>query len=96
MTKAMCPRFADAPELARAEYENEAPTCLGRWLRGSGGHRVHSLDCGREATWWHPLDMHAYCDEHVPPKDREWFGMSWELYPTGDIASCTLKDEEHP
>jgi hypothetical protein len=53
--------------------DDETPRCLGRWVAGSGGHRAHALDCDRVAMWWHPDDAYAYCDEHVPPSDREWF-----------------------
>ena len=29
------------------------PTCAGKWVKGSGGHRQHE-PCGKPADWWHP------------------------------------------
>lgn len=45
-------------------------SCCGKWVGGSGGHRVHE-PCDRDGTWWHPDDSYAYCDVHVPPQDVE-------------------------
>lgn len=53
-----------------ADCADWRPTCVGQWLSGSGGHRVHG-HCGRDADWWHPDDVHAYCAEHVPVRDLE-------------------------
>lgn len=48
--------------------EVEMPMCCGEWLKGSGGHKIHSSDCEAEGVWNHPDDMYAYCDAHIP----EW------------------------
>ena len=61
--------LAEVARLA-AIVEEYGPRCLGTWLSGSGGHRVHAVDCDRLATWWDPDDLHTYCDEHVPEADR--------------------------
>jgi hypothetical protein len=78
-----CPAFDDAPEEIRKEYdygddgEYFPPTCAGHWKCGSGGHRVHEPSCGKPATWWHPDDMFAYCDEHCPERDKKFYLESW-------------------
>lgn len=48
----------------------ERPACCGEWISGSGGHRVHDGLCHCPADWWHPDDVFAYCDEHLPAVDR--------------------------
>lgn len=77
-----CPRFEDAPHEVRAEYAHDPgeywpPSCNGKWLHGSGGHRVHEGGCKNEPTWWHPDDCHAYCDEHIPERDKKFFALLW-------------------
>lgn len=72
-----CPRFEDAPEHIRAEYDNSPPTCCGVWVKGSGGHRIYKGSCENVATWWHPNDMHAHCDEHCPEQDKKWYLEDW-------------------
>ena len=47
----------------------ERPMCSGKWVRGSGGHREHE-PCDKQATWWCPKDMWAYCDEHIVEHDK--------------------------
>jgi len=57
-------------ELRLAESVVEAlPKCSGKWTGGSGAHRTHD-HCGRLATWYHPDDCWAYCDEHVKDWDK--------------------------
>lgn len=77
-----CPKFEDAPETVRAEYDLDgieyAPSCPGNITRGSGGHRMHDGSCRELATWWHPDDMHAYCDAHCPERDKPIFLQLWE------------------
>lgn len=51
------------------EWLTSTPQCSGEWLRGSGGHREHG-DCDRPATWSHPDDIWAYCDEHIKEHDK--------------------------
>ncbi len=46
--------------------------CCGKWLRGSGGHRIHT-PCGRDATWTHPDDIYAYCDECILESDKPMY-----------------------
>lgn len=41
------------------------PTCGGKWLKGSGGHKLFSRDCGELAVWssWpDDGDHERYCD----------------------------------
>jgi|GEM_PF-6807145 len=82
-----CPPFADAPERLREEYRDDVdgeyytPHCSGKYLSGSGGHRVHAR-CDAEATWWHPDDSDAYCEEHCRPHDRVEYQKLWEAEAT--------------
>jgi len=39
------------------------PICVGKWISGSGGHILFG-GCNKVATWWHPGDNAATCDEH--------------------------------
>lgn len=49
--------------------EDGRPSCSGKWISGSGGHRTHE-PCGAAAKWWHPDDMYAYCAAHLHPSDE--------------------------
>lgn len=55
------------------------PDCVGSWVKGSGGHRVHDPQCGAPATWFHPEDPYAYCDEHIVEHDKAeyWTRRDW-------------------
>lgn len=92
-----CPAFRSIPAdvLTKIydgiDFGDLTPTCSGRWLSGSGGHRIHDnmLWCNNEAVWWHPDDCHSYCDEHCPEHDKElyrklWNSHSYGLIPTND------------
>jgi len=50
-------------------WERIRPDCVGEWVSGSGGHRVHGK-CSEKATWFDFDDAFAYCDQHVPESDR--------------------------
>lgn len=79
-----CPKFEEAPkEILEEDYTIDGelfpPYCSGNWIAGSGGHRVHSpRPCHLKATWWHPDDMFAYCDKHVPEVDIPQYKKLWE------------------
>lgn len=81
-----CPDFRTLPRatLRRWGYDIEegepfSMTCNGNWTKGSGGHRVHEPCEGRrDSTWWHPDDAFAYCDEHVPERDKASYTKLWD------------------
>lgn len=56
------------PAEPTAEEDNHVILCSGDWVSGSGGHRGHD-PCTNKATWTHPADLFAYCDEHVPDRN---------------------------
>jgi hypothetical protein len=60
---------AEREELWVACFE-DLPTCSGAWIAGSGGHRAHDPPCDNIATWWHPGDMWAYCDQHINEREK--------------------------
>lgn len=78
-----CPKFEDAPSDVQMEYDINGelfpPHCNGKWVRGSGGHRMHAGGCEtKTGIWWHPDDMHSYCEEHCPERDKKFFVKLWE------------------
>jgi len=54
----------------------ERPACSGKWISGSGGHRIHE-SCDQLADWWHPEDAYAYCSEHVAETEKSSY-LKWE------------------
>lgn len=76
LLKFKCPTFETAPKRFTDEYDGEAPKCSGEWIKGSGGHRIHT-GCDRLATWWHPDDTFAYCDKHCPAFDKREYKKLW-------------------
>lgn len=84
MTSCKCPPFLSIPYpvLAKWEYQIDDevffPSCPGKWTVGSGGHRMHDGSCEQRSTWWHPDDMHSYCDEHCPEQDKASYNALWE------------------
>lgn len=76
-----CPSYLAIPEEVRNKlfyFPDESPKCCGTWLSGSGAYRIHLASCDKDATWWHPDDIHSYCDEHCPEDDKELYGKWWQ------------------
>jgi uncharacterized protein (UPF0335 family) len=44
------------------EVERLLPRCAGRWVKGSGGHRVYDRSCSELGTW--DAGLWFVCDEH--------------------------------
>lgn len=61
----------------------QRPACRGKWVSGSGGHRIHE-SCDSLADWWHPSDAYAYCEEHITdfekPKYLRWEEQDYRKY----------------
>ncbi len=53
-----------------SQGQDETVECVGKWVSGSGGHRVHGPWCGQPATWTFPGDPYAYCEEHIAESDK--------------------------
>lgn len=53
-------------------FEAERPFCSGKWISGSGGHRIHE-PCGKPADFYHPDDMFAYCEEHICEHEKDQY-----------------------
>jgi hypothetical protein len=49
----------------RVYAEHEDRGCSGEWVSGSSENRVHTGNCTQRVTWWHPEDVHSYCDFHM-------------------------------
>jgi hypothetical protein len=46
--------------------------CSGKWISGSGGHRLHE-PCNKEAIYWHPDDSFMYCEDHIAPHEIDLY-----------------------
>lgn len=49
----------------RADLARVMPRCMGRWVKGSGGHRIYAHDCAAPGRW--NVGMGWVCDEHKSP-----------------------------
>lgn len=58
---------------------NKLPKCSGKWIKGSGGYRLHEKPiCDNYATYYHLEDPYSYCDEHMTPYDKDFLKeVSW-------------------
>lgn len=59
--------------------------CNGKWVAGSGGHRTHE-SCGKPATWKHPEDCYAYCDEHIKEHEKDQYVNVKPVETVGDLV----------
>jgi hypothetical protein len=61
-------------EFNKKLHENLNPKikCSGNWISGSGGHKEHE-PCEKNATWIHPDDIWAYCDEHIKDFEKKQY-----------------------
>lgn len=80
MTRADAASAAAQLRAACAEVEHLKtlhPRCMGKWLRGSGGHRVYDGKCETPGRW--NVGFGFVCDEHKETGDYDAWSVGAEL-----------------
>jgi hypothetical protein len=77
-------------EAKLAKVEGLLPRCAGKWVSGSGGHRVYDPCCSKPGVW----DVGSYgcvCDEHKEKGDE---GDAWQWWAERDRLEERLRQTQ--